>query len=243
MDDFVRNFLVRMGMTSTLEKFETEWYEMEATGRLNKEDMGPVPDVYNYNQELNDQCAALRREIDAQKAVVRKATSTWDKFRKERDLHRMHHKRIGQEKNKLLGDIKKLRKHYQQYEPTIKELKRKYELAMKEKMLVRIERDRLQAKIEAVEAEAAKKEKEAQKAEKARKAAAAKAAEAERAAEEAAEAARAAEKWEGRSARASGAGPPADHPLGAPLARRRAAPRDGPRTALLPSPWRWRTST
>ena len=102
MDDFVRNFLVRMGLTATLEKFETEWYELEATGRLNKEDMGVVPDVYNYNQELNEQCNALRAEVNAQKAVVAKATATWDKFRKERDLHRMHHKRIGQEKNKLL---------------------------------------------------------------------------------------------------------------------------------------------
>ena len=138
MDDFVRNFMVRMGLTGTPEKFETEWYEMEATGKLNKEDMGAVPDVYNYNQELNDQCVALRLVVNAQ-AVVEKATSTWEKFRKERDVHRMHHKRIGQEKNKLLGDIKKLRKHYAQYEPTIKELKRKYELAMKEKMLVRIE--------------------------------------------------------------------------------------------------------
>ena len=90
MDDFVRNFLVRMGLTATLEKFETEWYELEATGRLNKEDMGVVPDVYNYNQELNEQCNALRAEVNAQKAVVAKATATWDKFRKERDLHRMH---------------------------------------------------------------------------------------------------------------------------------------------------------
>mgnify|MGYP003311017423 CR=1 FL=1 len=65
MDDFVRNFMVRMGLTGTLEKFETEWYEMEATGKLNKEDMGAVPDVYNYNQELNDQCVALRREVNA----------------------------------------------------------------------------------------------------------------------------------------------------------------------------------
>ena len=38
---------------------------------------------------------------------------------KERDFHRMHHKRVGQEKNKLLTDIKRLRKHYSQYEPTI----------------------------------------------------------------------------------------------------------------------------
>lgn len=208
MDDFVRNFMVRMGLTGTLEKFETEWYEMEATGKLNKEDMGAVPDVYNYNQELNDQCVALRREVNAQKAVVEKATSTWEKFRKERDVHRMHHKRIGQEKNKLLGDIKKLRKHYAQYEPTIKELKRKYELAMKEKMLVRIERDRLLAKLEAIEVEQAKKAKEEAKKEKARKAAAEKAAVAEKAREEAAQAAMDAARSEaaapaGQSARRS----------------------------------------
>ena len=60
----------------------------------------------------------------------------------------MHHKRIGQEKNKLVIDLKRLRKHYSQYEPTIKELRHKYEVAMKEKMLMRLERDRLAAKVE-----------------------------------------------------------------------------------------------
>ena len=65
MDDFVRNFLVRMGLTSTLEKFETEWYELEATGKLNKEDLGVVPDVYLYNQELNDTVANLRHDLEA----------------------------------------------------------------------------------------------------------------------------------------------------------------------------------
>ena len=64
MDDFVRNFLVRMGLTSTLEKFETEWYELEATGKLNKEDLGVVPDVYLYNQELNDTVANLRHDLE-----------------------------------------------------------------------------------------------------------------------------------------------------------------------------------
>lgn len=29
-----------------------------------------------------------------------------EKFRKERNLHRMHHNRIAQEKNKLVNDIK-----------------------------------------------------------------------------------------------------------------------------------------
>ena len=40
-----------------------------------------------------------------------------------------------------------------QYEPTIEELRHKYEVAMKEKMLVRLEKDRLQAHTEALEAQ------------------------------------------------------------------------------------------
>ena len=40
------------------------------------------------------------------------ASATWDKFRKERDFHRMHHKRVAQEKNKLINDMQILKKHY-----------------------------------------------------------------------------------------------------------------------------------
>ena len=40
------------------------------------------------------------------------ASATWDKFRKERDFHRMHHKRVAQEKNKLILDMQILKKHY-----------------------------------------------------------------------------------------------------------------------------------
>lgn len=37
--------------------------------------------------------------------------------------------------------------HYGKYEPTILELKRKYESAMKEKMLASLERDKMAAKV------------------------------------------------------------------------------------------------
>ena len=36
----------------------------------------------------------------------------------------------------------RLKKHYKQYEPTLQQLKKKYEVAMKEKMLSKLERDR-----------------------------------------------------------------------------------------------------
>lgn len=74
--------------------------------------------------------------------VSRKAKETYVKIRKERDYHRMHHKRVVQEKNKLIEDIKRLKHHYIQYEPTLQQLKTKYEIAMKEKMLAKLERDR-----------------------------------------------------------------------------------------------------
>ena len=148
VDDFIRNFLVKVGLTKTLGCFETEWYELKATGQLKKENIGNVPDIYKHNQQLDETLKQLRGELAAAKSIAAKATATWDKFRKERDFHRMHHKRIGQEKNKLVTDLKRLRKHYSQYEPTIKELRHKYEVAMKEKMLMRLERDRLSAKVE-----------------------------------------------------------------------------------------------
>lgn len=45
-----------------------------------------------------------------------------------------------------------LQDHFAKYEPTILELKRKYETAMKEKMLVTLDRDKVTQKLETAEA-------------------------------------------------------------------------------------------
>lgn len=150
MDDFLRNFFVKMGLSRTCEAFEAEWYELKATGRL--EGDSAVPDVYIRNAELEEEVAGLKKELGDARAIAAKASATWDRFRKERDFHRMHHKRVAQEKNKLITDIKRLKEHYAKYEPTIIELKKKYETAMKEKMLVTLDRDKVQTRLENVEA-------------------------------------------------------------------------------------------
>ncbi|XP_064643835.1 sperm-associated antigen 16 protein-like [Lineus longissimus] len=142
VDDFVRNFLVKMGMGRTLDSFQTEWYELQQKGLLNEEDIGVVPDIYARNQSLDEELKHLKLERDRYKEAALKAKDTYVKLRKERDYHRMHHKRVVQEKNKLINDIKRLKKHYESYEPTLRQLKHKYEVAMKEKMLTKLERDR-----------------------------------------------------------------------------------------------------
>merc|ERR1712072_318334 len=93
----------------------------------------------------------MRQEPEKARMVAEKAKQTWDKFRKERDFHRMHHRRVVQEKNRLIIDLKRLKRHYEQYEPTLTELRHKYEVAMKEKMLMRLERDRFMARAESLQ--------------------------------------------------------------------------------------------
>ena len=150
-DDFVRNFLVRLGMVKTLEAFQSEWYELKAKGKLKNEDIAPVPDVYLKNQELRDQVNSMRNDLEKAQYNAEKAIATWDKLRKEKDFHRMHHHRVQQEKQKLIADIDKLKKVYEQYEAKYKELAAKYESAMKEKMLMKLERDRLKGRVDTLE--------------------------------------------------------------------------------------------
>uniref|UniRef100_A0A7S3GHL0 Sperm-associated antigen 16 protein n=1 Tax=Palpitomonas bilix TaxID=652834 RepID=A0A7S3GHL0_9EUKA len=130
---------------------QTEWYELQQKGKLSDEDVAVVPDLYLRNRQLDGIIQQLRKDLEKAQEVAEKAKNTWDKLRKERDFHRMHHKRVVQEKNKLVVDIKRLKKHYSHFEPTLKELQHKYEVAMKEKMLMRLERDKLSHKVESLE--------------------------------------------------------------------------------------------
>ncbi len=63
VDDFIRNFLIKVGLTRTLDSFNTEWYELQAKGRLGEEYTTKVPDIYLRNEELDEQvrCTVVER--------------------------------------------------------------------------------------------------------------------------------------------------------------------------------------
>jgi sperm-associated antigen 16 protein len=151
VDDFIRNFLASKGLVKTLDSFQNEWYELQQEDKITKEDILLVPNVYQQNRQLSDAVSTLQQEVTLYKDIATKARSTYDKLRKERDFHRMHHKRVVQEKGKLIADMKRLKKHYDNYEPTLKQLQTKYEAAMKEKMLTKLERDRLATRMSTLE--------------------------------------------------------------------------------------------
>eukprot|EP00931_Biecheleriopsis_adriatica_P073798 TRINITY_DN48017_c0_g1_i1.p1 TRINITY_DN48017_c0_g1~~TRINITY_DN48017_c0_g1_i1.p1 ORF type:complete len:592 (+),score=155.88 TRINITY_DN48017_c0_g1_i1:117-1892(+) len=151
IDDFFRNFLIKYGMKRSLDTFQQEYYELQQSGHFKDSELTIVPDVYTRNHGHQQEVVMLREELEKARLVAAKAKDSWDKFRKERDFHRMHHRRVVQEKNKLIVDLKRLKKHYEQYEPTLTELRHKWEVAMKEKMLMRLERDRYFSKAESLQ--------------------------------------------------------------------------------------------
>jgi sperm-associated antigen 16 protein len=71
-------------------------YELKSVGRLPAAATDHVPDAYAHNASLSNDIMALRAEVDSAKATADKASATWDTMRKERDFHRMHHKRVAQ---------------------------------------------------------------------------------------------------------------------------------------------------
>jgi len=151
VEDYIKNFFYSRGLKKSLETFQEEWYEFKKKGNLSPEDSEIVPDLYVKNQKLADNIQKLRTNIEEYKDIANKAQSTFEKLKKERDYHRMHHQRVVQEKNKLISDIHRLKNKCSMFEPMIEGIQKKYETAMKEKMLTKLDRDRLASKIVSLE--------------------------------------------------------------------------------------------
>ena len=85
-DEFLRNFFIKFGMKKTLDQFQTEWFELKATGELDMSKMPQIPLIYQQNQQLSDQLAILQEELDEARIIAEKARSTYDKLKKQRDF-------------------------------------------------------------------------------------------------------------------------------------------------------------
>eukprot|EP01063_Lacrimia_lanifica_P035314 TRINITY_DN6700_c4_g1_i1.p1 TRINITY_DN6700_c4_g1~~TRINITY_DN6700_c4_g1_i1.p1 ORF type:complete len:591 (+),score=267.25 TRINITY_DN6700_c4_g1_i1:56-1774(+) len=152
IDDFVRNFLVNKGMTSTLEQFEAEWYELGVKEHAEGEESNfIVPDTYIHNSKLIEELSLTKEELDRLRESHETLQAKFGNIQKQRDFHKLSHKRVVQEKGKLLNDLKRLQAHNNTMEPLLVELRQKNESVMKERMLIRLEKEKLQAKVKSLE--------------------------------------------------------------------------------------------
>ncbi|XP_065198947.1 uncharacterized protein LOC135830641 [Sycon ciliatum] len=138
-DEFVRGFLVRKGMNKTLRVFEEEWIELAENGQLHPEDVNNFPDVYSENEYLNGQVTFLREEMATQDAIAKKAIRNFERVSLIRDHHRVRDRQSTLELRSLNAKMKRMSAHYESYEPTLRQLKEKFDVLFREKSMASLE--------------------------------------------------------------------------------------------------------
>lgn len=93
----------------------------------------------------------MRDELTGAKVVAEQAKSTWEKLRKERDFHKTHQNRVNEEKVVIGENIKKIKIVHEEYEEKIEEIKKKLQTSVKEKALLKLEKDKLQKKAHTIQ--------------------------------------------------------------------------------------------
>ncbi|RNF05494.1 pf20-like protein [Trypanosoma rangeli] len=148
-DDFLRNFFLRNGMYRTMEAFEIEWYEKYGSKPLS--DAPVFADNYLETAALQDRIDILEHQLRQHAELTAKTTKLFLQAKKERDYHRANHNRVVQEKNRVSKLLRQAQNHAEDVNPTLNELRQKCETLHKGKVLLSIERDKLDAKVSRLE--------------------------------------------------------------------------------------------
>lgn len=150
IDDFIRNFFISHGLDKSLEAFQGEWYEVAQRGKLESNEEKKIPDVVLRNLKMNEKIEALQREVQEAQSYAEKYRETKDQLTREKGHHLKQYHRVRSEKKLLTQDIATLKRLHEDYESKYLELSMKYQAAMKEKMLVKMDRDKLRIETEQI---------------------------------------------------------------------------------------------
>lgn len=131
VDDYLRSFLCQMGMTQTLDCFQSEWAEMAQKGEVDVGLVGVVPDFYIQNQRLSSELKKTQREKEEYRRLSSAAAETTRRVQRERDVHRMKYTRVVQEKNRLIEEMRKLKVQCDHYEHAQKRINETYQAALR----------------------------------------------------------------------------------------------------------------
>lgn len=138
-DAFIRKFLYQMGMTETLDCFQTEWTEIVQKGLADTLRFYTVPEVYTEIQLLHGELKNAQQEREEYRRAATAAAQTLARAQKARDLQLLQHKRVVQEKNRLIEEMRRLKGQCDRQEPAVKRMNEKYQAVLKQTMQVALD--------------------------------------------------------------------------------------------------------
>ncbi len=150
VDDFLRNFLRRAGLSRTLNCFEAGWYNsaqklMTETLNVAKPGVFFIPDALTHRQLLQSELETVHRETDLLRQKVLVAEESLIRMQRERDFHQLQYQTVTQDKNRLMVDLKQQEKHLESYKSAVRQLDEKYKAAVRHKMLTNLKKEQIQS--------------------------------------------------------------------------------------------------
>lgn len=145
---FIYNFLVEQQFMESLGVFEKEYMKKYGEDLDNLRKSEPTDNIFIQNELLRDDFQKTEKITEEVKNSLESANKRIMKLRKERDFYIMHHKRVLQEKETLNKEISKQKKENAKIEALLSEMRNKYENAVKERMLVVLEKEKRDSKID-----------------------------------------------------------------------------------------------
>ncbi|XP_055081568.1 sperm-associated antigen 16 protein-like [Periophthalmus magnuspinnatus] len=140
VDDFLRNFLLRLGLVQTLDCFQREWYQNQDQNQ--DQNQGPkrfVPDALTQQTLLQSELAQRREEAELLQTRVLDLNQTLMRLKHERNFHRERSVSAEVQKGALCADLAQLKQHHDSLEPALARLTRGHETALRARTLIAME--------------------------------------------------------------------------------------------------------
>ena len=110
-----------------------------------------ITDIQNKNDRMEEKIARIRKELESAKVIAEDAKSTWEKLRKERDYHKQHQVTVNEHKLEISNKIKAHKASHEEYQEKIDEIKKKLQATVKDKAILKLEKDKLHKKAHAIQ--------------------------------------------------------------------------------------------
>lgn len=131
---------MRFGLCRTLRAFESEWYGSVQKELLEALHTATLPNALEHRQLLQSELQRACRETARLRKGVLKAAECFMRIQKDKDFHQTQYRQELSHKNMVTEHISFLKNRIEHCELALEQLGKKYEAALKEKMLLVLER-------------------------------------------------------------------------------------------------------
>lgn len=144
VDDFLRSLLGRFCLYRTLRSFESEWYGSAQKQMVQGLQIADLPDALKHHQLLQRELQRACNQTDRLSEEVLNVAECFMMVQREKDFHHLQYRQDFNHKNMLIEDISLLKKHIAPYKLALQQIENKHQAALKQKMLISMEKDRIQ---------------------------------------------------------------------------------------------------